>query len=70
MKPFYPAPSIRLAEVVRTGLPALEAKHGMHLNQDQRQALRAIEHCRTPRSGRDAGGLHGLHPPPATSTLL
>ena len=23
MKPFYPAPSIRLAEVVRAGLPAL-----------------------------------------------
>jgi hypothetical protein len=51
MKPCYPAPGIRLAEVVRAGLPALKAKHGMHLNQDQRQALWAIEHCRTPALG-------------------
>lgn len=50
--PTYQPPLIRLAEVVELGLPALQAKYGPSVNQDQRQALWAITHCRTPACGQ------------------
>lgn len=42
---------IRLAEIIATFLPALERDYGSRRLPGQRQALAAIERCRTPASG-------------------
>lgn len=57
---------IRLAEIIESYLPDLEAKYGRRLLPSQRQALAAIQRCRTPASGNvvvhcyDCGE-HGVH---------
>jgi hypothetical protein len=45
---------IRLAEVIDTFLPGLERDYGSRLLPGQRQALSAIQRCRTPASGTAA----------------
>lgn len=49
---------IRLAELIETFLPELEAKYGARLLPSHRQALAAIQRCRTPASGSVAVHCH------------
>lgn len=54
---------IGLAEVIDTFLPDLERDYGSRLLPGQRQALSAIQRCRTPASGTAAIHCHdcGAH---------
>ena len=49
---------MNLAALVETGAPALLERHGHHLTQNQRQALQAIQDC---RSGALGSGLWQCH---------
>ena len=49
---------MKLAALVETGTPDLLARHGHHLTRNQRQALQAIQDCRSGALGRGLWQCH------------